>query len=74
MAIEKPLINSEEQLAGLQRLTAKPAPVRIFLDRATGRKPAPATWVRAGNRPALGIVEAAVQAGVQAAVGGAATA
>jgi hypothetical protein len=73
MAIEKPLINSEEQLAGLRRLTAKPAPVKIFLGRATGRKRARATGVRADKRPAQGIVEAAVQA-ARAALGEAVTA
>jgi hypothetical protein len=67
MAIEKLLINSEGQLAGLRRLTAKPAPARIFRGRATGRKPAPATRVPADS-PALAIVEAAEQAIVEAAV------
>jgi hypothetical protein len=69
MAIEKPPINSEGRLAGLRRLTAKPAPVRIFLDKAAGRKRARATGVRAGKRPALEIVQGAAQAGVQAAAG-----
>jgi hypothetical protein len=76
MAIEKPLINSEEQLAELRRLTAKLVPVKIFPGRATGRKRARATQVRAGS-PALAIVEAAEQViveAVQTAAVGAATA
>jgi D-serine deaminase-like pyridoxal phosphate-dependent protein len=76
MAIKQPLINLAEQLAELRRLTAKPAPVRIFLDKG-GLKRARATRVPADSL-ALAIVGAAEQgivgAGVQTAVGEAATA
>lgn len=73
MAIKQPLINSEEQRAGLRRLTAKPVPVRIFLDRAMGRKRVRAMRVRADS-PALVIAEAAEQAAVETAAVGVATA
>jgi len=72
MAIKQPLINSEERLAGLRRLTAKPAPVRIFLDRE-GLKRARATRVPVGS-PALAIAEVAVRAIVETAVQAAQTA
>ena len=51
MAIKQPLINMEEQLAGLRRLTAKPVPARIFLSKATDHKQARATLVRGDNKP-----------------------
>ena len=62
MAIEKPLINSEEQLEGLRRPTAKLVPVRISLGRATGRKRARAMRVRVVKRPALVAATVAVEA------------
>jgi hypothetical protein len=62
MAIEKPLINSEAQLAELQRLTAKLAPVRMFLGRATGRKRVRAMRARVVKRPALVAATVAVEA------------